>query len=456
MTLIIDIAVDSKPPMINPVDQINERSHAKRKRALPIFVFIVLVLAIFGVWKSDFAHSLMGSGSATPAALSESASTGSRKNHEKVGVSDVATADIKTSKDPNPPSTERAELNSTPEICGLTSSEAKAFTASKNRSGVTAANRGMAEVISRLVKSNNVREKTLGLFVTTIQASTAAADAERLNTPGCTANQPCFIKPFEVQMQVRSANAEPLVRLALSNGDVSTYAAALYACGSVKSGACTTLSYLHWAEMEPDNAAPWLMAAGEADIRKDNAALINALKRAANAKNYDERIPPLASILSSDLVQSQTPLEQSIIATELKNIGSIVGFQKIAGTLSYCAPAGILEEGRRAMCDALAAKLAEKDETTSGALIASKIGEKLGWSAERLQPLKDELDISVGQNFVTEIDSNKYTCENLVKFNQASQSSLALGLRAANREFVKKSGSSLAEVAAKYRKAMQF
>ena len=87
--------------------------------------------------------------------------------------------------------------------------------------------------------------------------------------------------------------------------------------------------------------------------------------------------------------------------------------------------------------------------------MASKIGEKLGWNEERLKPLRDELDISIGTNFISEIDPNKFKCENLIKSNTAMQKSLAIGQRGVTRELVRSSGKSLSDIAENYRKAMK-
>jgi hypothetical protein len=442
--------------MTDRVNQINERSRYNRKRVL-LAAAATLVVMLFAAWKFDVASMVSGE-KRTPTVTFTNDPTlkvGSIEN-EILSPRSASNAGGGTGKGLDASSNAQPEKEHTSEVCGLSASEAKAFIASRDKPLASSSNRGMAEAVSKLVQSSNLREKTLGLFITTIQTSLATADAERLNTPGCKADEPCFLKQFEAQMQARLANAEALVKLALSSGDASAYAAALYACGSAVQGACSTISYSRLAEMVPDNAAAWLMVAGEANLKKDNVAVAKALQRAVDAKSYDVYTPPLASVLSSELVKAQTPLEQSLIATELRKIGSVVAFLKTEGVFSYCVPAGALDGGRRAICEALAAKFVEKDETSGALLVASKVGEKLGWSAERLQPLNDELDISVGQNFIAEINPNKFTCDNLAKSNQALQKSLTLGQRTAIRQFVGNSGKSLSEVAAEYRKAMQF
>lgn len=440
--------------MTNKVNQINNRR--RYNLGWILFGAAVIVVLLFAAWKLDVVTIILGEERIPKVSFTNNVtSKASGISGEILGPPSIGDADGGTGKGLNISSNAQPEIENTPEICGLSSAEAKAFMASKNMSSPSSSNWGMAEAVSKLVQSSNLREKTLGLFIAALQTSLTTGAAERLNTPGCKADDPCFLKQFEAQMQARLANAEPLVKLALSNNDASVYAAALYACGSTVQGACSTISYSRLAEMAPDNAAAWLMVAGEANLKKDNVAVANALQRAVDAKYYDVYTPPLASVLSSELVKAQTPLEQSLIATELRKIGSVVGFLKTEGVFTHCVPAGALDSSRRATCEALAVKFAEKDETGSAVLVATKVGEKLGWSAERLQPLNDELDIVVGQNVVAEINPNKFTCDNLAKSNLALQKSLTLGQRTAVREFVGKSGKSMSEVAGEYRKAMQ-
>lgn len=128
-------------------------------------------------------------------------------------------------------------------------------------------------------------------------------------------------------------------------------------------------------------------------------------------------------------------------------IGSLVGLGR------HCARLEVMDEPRRVMCDALATKMAEKDETLFGVMMAKSIGERSGWSAERLQPLKDEYEVFAGHAFEGMFGEKMFTCEAVSIGNQKLLQMLALGERGATREFVKQSGKTLAEMAAEYRKS---
>lgn len=343
----------------------------------------------------------------------------------------------------------------TPEVCGLTKAEVEAYMASNSFSASNTSNQptlALSEVTRKLIQSEKLQDQALGLYVMTHLAGWDAMESERLNYPGCKHPDDCASKPFEALQRARSANAEPLVKLALANNDANVYAAALYACLGAKTGACGKLSYARWAQMEPDNAAAWLSAASEAESRKDSAARIAALQRAADAKSYNSRLPQLAEVVQSDSVQAQPPLTLTTVYATLFSAGAASSIGMLSSAASYCGRKEIMDEARIALCDALATKIADKDETLVAAMIAKSIGERIGWSAERLQLYKDEYAVATGQIFEGFDDENMLSCEAITKSNQRLLRTLQVGERAAARETVEKSGKTLAEAAAEYRK----
>jgi hypothetical protein len=95
--------------------------------------------------------------------------------------------------------------------------------------------------------------------------------------------------------------------------------------------------------------------------------------------------------------------------------------------------------------------MAERDESLITAAIARLIGERVGWSAERLQSLKDEYTVGTRQIFEGVTDQNILSCEMVKKSNQRAFRVLQIGERAATREAVEKRGKSMAEMAQLYR-----
>ncbi len=340
----------------------------------------------------------------------------------------------------------------TPEICGLSAAEASAFIANNGIIDTSQGRPALAEVVSKFVQSDNLHEKSLGLYLLAHQAGADAMEAERVNYPGCKSSEACSSEPYAAMQRVRSANAEPLVKLALTSNDASVYATALYACGGTKTDACGTITYAHWAEMEPDNAAAWLTAANEAELRKDSVARAAALQHAIDAKGYDSRAPRLAEVLKSESVQAQLPLAQLSISSELAGLSAMSGIQSTSSLLSFCGRRVSMDETRRSTCDAIATKLVNQDESLWGLMMARSFANRLGWDAERMQALNDEYAVVTGQMYDLIGDENMFSCDALNKSNQVTQKTLSIGERAVSREFVKNSGKKLSELAEDYRK----
>jgi hypothetical protein len=343
--------------------------------------------------------------------------------------------------------------NQTPEVCGLSAAEAKAFIASNGMSFNPMTNRTLTDATSRLIQSDNVREKAMGLYLFAQQAGWDAAASEQLNYPGCESSDNCVGKPYEAMQKAARVNAEPLVKLALDSSDISVYATALYACAGSNTGACGTISYARWAEMEPDNAAAWMMAASEAETRKDSAARTAALQRAVSADGYNTRLPILTGVLVSEQIQDQPPMLLASTLSMIVGLNAAYSIPSFAGIGRHCGRLETMDESRRVACDALATKMAEKDETLMGLMMAKAIGERSGWSAERLQPLKDEYEVFAGHAFEGMFGEKMFSCEAVSIGNQKLLRMLSLGERGTTSELVKKSGKTLAELAADYRKS---
>jgi hypothetical protein len=438
--------------------QRTESTVRSRKFRLVAAVGLTVVVIALLAWQSDLAHLLVskftpiGSNTGDKFVLSKEA----KLNLSETLASQSNGINVMTAKSPtNIKGNEDSAIaeifkGSAPEICGLTKEEAKAFIASNGNTGARSANLVLNEKISKFVQSGNLREKAIGLYLFAHQAGQAAMDSESVNYLGCKKSPECFNKPYEAMLQARPVNAEPLVKLALGSNDLDVYATALYGCTGVKTNVCASLTYQNWAEMEPNNAAAWLMAANEAESRKDSVARAAALRHAVTAKDYNTRTPSLATVLTAESAKELSPLAQSSIAGVLMEIDESIKFKPLGGVGRHCGAAEVIDDERRVLCDALATKLADNDKTLVGVRMAITIGERLGWSNERLQPLKDEYLVGTSPT-PGSLDQTMFTCNTLYKANQAVQKSLSVGERAAVHDVVKKSGKSLAELASDYR-----
>lgn len=342
----------------------------------------------------------------------------------------------------------------TPEVCGLSQSEVEAYLKLGDADVLDLSKKSalvLADIARDMIQSKKISEQTVGLYVTAHLAGWKAMEVERLNNPDCEPSAECSSKPFYAMQDARAASVEPLINLATSSNDPGVYAAALYACMGAKVGGCESLSYAQWAAMEPDNAAAWLSAASEAGSRKDPAAQAVAWQRAAEATRYDFRVPRIAGIVETESAQAQGPLSLTPMYALLFSANAMVGMPLFSGMVKHCSREEVRDDARRTLCDAIAEKMAESDETLLAAMMARAIGERVGWSAERLQSLKDEYTVATGQMFEGITDKNMLSCAMVKKSNERVLRVLQIGERAAAREAVEKRGKSMAEMAQLYR-----
>jgi hypothetical protein len=342
----------------------------------------------------------------------------------------------------------------TPEVCGFSQSEVEAYLKLGDADVLDQSKKSalvLADIARDMIQSKKISEQTVGLYLTAQLAGWNAMEAERLNNPDCEPSAECSSKPFYAMQEARAASVEPLINLATSSNDPSVYAAALYACIGAKVGGCENLSYAQWADMEPDNAAAWLSAASEAESRKDPSALAVALQRAVEATRYDFHVPRLAGIVETESAQAQGPLSLSPMYALLFSANAMAGIPRFTGILKHCSREEVLDGARHTLCDALAEKMSESDETLLNAMMARVIGERVGWSAERLQSLKNEYTVATGHIFEGMTDKNMLSCEMVKKSNERVRRVLQIGERAAAREAVEKRGKSMAEMAQLYR-----
>lgn len=347
------------------------------------------------------------------------------------------------------------------EVCGLSDLDAALFlaeqeeleglTMNKSEMGKGAANAALSEASAKLMQSNSLRDQALGLYVQAHQAEWAAID-EGIKAKRCKGDMRCESDEWESKPQVRAAVAEPVVKMALAGRDPAIYATAMYACGSARIDACAAISYLGWARIDPDNAAVWLMVASEAAAQKDLAARDVAMRRAASASGYDTRIPSLATLFESEAVKAQSPLERMFIGNSLNTITALAWPPPYGALGSYCLRGETTDPARKDVCDALANKLLDLDKSLVGHRTASRIGEKIGWDAARLQTLRDESVVEFALALDIGLTGNKYSCENLAKSDQWTQKLLSKGDRGIALERIAKSGMSITELVEAYRK----
>jgi hypothetical protein len=169
-------------------------------------------------------------------------------------------------------------------------------------------------------------------------------------------------------------STDKLVKLASGSRDPQVYALAFLSCGYGAGGACALLSPEQWADIEPDNAVPWLLIASHA---YNDAARYEAIYRASNAQRFDARFPNFLGLLQLPDIRGQGPQTRSVLADDL------LGMQITLPTLPYfpffkfCNFPSVAEASHIGVCNDLTKLFLERDQT----MIGLGVGVKLAQSA---------------------------------------------------------------------------
>jgi hypothetical protein len=240
-----------------------------------------------------------------------------------------------------------------------------------------AADSALDSFVADLAARSTDRERALGLYLQMVTARIAAHG----------------------QQEVLSAAAKSqgaLVRLATTTSDADAYALAIFSCtpggGNTANGDCALLSYPQWARIEPDNAVPWLYMAGDAEGRRDQSTVEEALYRASKARYSDPHLDRILGLVTSNATAALSPTVQIDLAGSLLSIQGGLPHPNLSVVMHYCGIAVRSDPNRVQTCGDLAATLIEHSRTAIEVLIGGRVAERVGWSYPRLAALRDEAD----------------------------------------------------------------
>jgi len=183
-----------------------------------------------------------------------------------------------------------------------------------------------------------------------------------------------------------------LVLLAIETNDPVIYALALSQCGDLDqaSGPCQAVSWEHWANIDPDNAVPWLGIAAKASSSGDQQDVDHALAMASKASRFDEYVSTVSSIALSALPRGIAPLDKAVAGSDvMSSLGSLGAPPTLGITATLCSDTAIQQPLRKRQCTGIANDLADKGATALDVLVAWKLAERLG-SADQQAKLEME------------------------------------------------------------------
>lgn len=262
---------------------------------------------------------------------------------------------------------------------------------------------------------------------------------------------------------------EQLARLATASTDATAYALALQACqglADAAAGPCGLLGGAQAAQLEPDNAQPWLALAADAAARQDTEAEHDAMRHAAQASHLSAHATALPVLVAQALPAPDASLQRTLA------LGIALGLQDVARLLpppggvaqarAYCLATtttattitGAEAEPRGASCRALAVLLLQRGRGVAELGAGLDIARRWSPTLPRLAAWQQEHDalIDTAPPLPDGIDLG---CAAQQRQLDWLRRVAAMGERAALREQLEASGHSLAEWSARHRRSLQ-
>ncbi len=189
-----------------------------------------------------------------------------------------------------------------------------------------------------------------------------------------------------------------LARLATTTNDPFVYWLALQTCGgrsdrSAADGHCAQLSYRRWAQLDPDNAMPWLLILTAAAEDGTPGQADEALFRMSKSSRIDNYYGvAMAALLKTVAVGAAPQLEQATIGAALVGVESMNAIPQYAPLTKACSVKSVESGFRRQVCSDIAELMVNTGRTMLDHSIGSALARNLDWPPERLAALRDEAD----------------------------------------------------------------
>ena len=251
-----------------------------------------------------------------------------------------------------------------------------------------------------------------------------------------------------------SSRVEQLARLAVVSQDPVVYAIALEGCRGWTAGdaaTCALLSLAQWVRLDADNAQPWLELAAQARQQNDVEAEAEAMRRAAQAHRSDAHAGLLPHLVDRALGPQAPPLQRTLAVSVSWSVQGSWGPSHTSQAQMYCTADIDADPGRRGTCEAIAATLSDHGTSVTDLGVGLAIGRALGWPAPRLQALQVEQDAlnEAGGGPLAGVD---FSCEAVDRMQAWSRQVGTRGERQAMRDVLARSGRSVEDWSAQYRR----
>ncbi len=339
----------------------------------------------------------------------------------------------------------------TVELCGFGPTKPIRNTGDYPPAVLEKAEQTFSDVAADLASQSAPQTRAVGLYARLVVAMRLAARADQQAANDCT-DEPCTQRRWKIAKEAAAPHAEALARLAMTSQDPVAYAFALFGCRLNRDeGSCAQLSIERWAQLESDNAVPWLHLAGDAAQRKDEAALRTALLKASRARTSD-------SHGSSTLQMAEQPAARALdAAPRLVYLSQLLGVYAALPTPPHlavsqaCSEERLTDPDRKALCGDLATMMTERSASLVELSLGTTIGERAGWPDERVRRLRDEKDAIFFIGQVGWVAEDVHSCRFLEQLEARTKELATLGEVPSARKDLAASDRSAAELAQDWR-----
>jgi hypothetical protein len=313
-----------------------------------------------------------------------------------------------------------------------------------------AAQKAFVRVGAALAAQVEPRSQAVGRYAGLVAAMRSSAEADR-QLGDCTDAQ-CMQRRLRAARETARPHAEGLAGLATSSSDAGVTALALFACQLNRdSGPCARLSVAAWAQLEPGNAVPWIHLAEEARVRNDEPGLRAALDAAARAQTLRPHAAQLLGMAEHPAALSLTPAQRLVYLSQLLGVYAAAPVPPYQALNQACTAAAMTDPSRRRTCDGLATLLTERGDSLLELSLGIAIGERAGWTAERVAALREQRDAMrfLGQTDVVPEDVS--SCRFLQRLEERTRELATIGELASARRQLAASDRPPATLAAAWR-----
>jgi len=316
----------------------------------------------------------------------------------------------------------------------------------------TAARQVVRQAAARLAASSNDYDRAVGLYAQSVYAAEQALYDYAVARPGCERDEQCEREAMTFAQEASAAATDQLARHAVGSRSPGIYALAFYRCRrwaepAPASGACAQISSAQWAQIEPDNATPWLYEAAVAARRKDAKSVDEALLRASRAQALRLHDEAPLRLTDHSILRTDDPATTAMAYYQLVGMRAALPAPDFQLVAQHCLPSAAMDGSRRLLCSDLAAVLAERSSALISMQIGVRIGERAGWSPQRVAAVRDRLN-AISQVSAESFDpKDPYSCRALELSNKRLTELFRLGEVGAAERLIQASGKSIAVLA---------